>query len=113
MKRLSDMEKEIDLTLGSLDGVTKAGPGHFFYTRVMARVARKQERNSWDMITGFLAKPVIAGLVVFAIVAANLFAVYQQSGEAKTENLDRLEVSLLEDYSRQVVSFYENENVEP
>lgn len=112
MKRHGDIESKIEETLSSLDGIQKAGPGHFFFTRVKARL-ENEPRSGWDIITGFLAKPIVAGAIVAVVIATNLIAVYQESSKNNIAAAERTDISLLEDYSRQVVLIYENENVEP
>ena len=61
-----------DKTLQSLDGIQKAEPQPYFFTRVRARLERDQ-KNVWETATSFLARPVVAFAGLCLILALNVF----------------------------------------
>ncbi|HEX7845847.1 MAG TPA: hypothetical protein VF476_08625, partial [Chitinophagaceae bacterium] len=71
-----DMEKKIEDALNSLDGIQRAEPQPFFYTRVIGRLQR-DEKGMWASTGKFLSRPivVIAGLVL--VLVMNVFILLQ------------------------------------
>ncbi|CCH51738.1 hypothetical protein BN8_00681 [Fibrisoma limi BUZ 3] len=67
------MNNKIDETLRSLDGLERANPGPFFYTRVQARLDRHREgrtAKSWTFRPAWVAASL--GLVLALNVSAVL-----------------------------------------
>lgn len=64
-----DIQKLVDETLDSLDGVQRAEPKPFFYTRLIGRLQREQ-KTVWEVMGSFLSKPLVvaAGLCVVLIM---------------------------------------------
>ena len=64
-----DIQKLVDETLDSLDGIQRAEPKPFFYTRLIGRLQRDQ-RTIWETMGSFLSKPLVvaAGLCVVLIM---------------------------------------------
>jgi len=78
MKEQSDIKSKIDKALESLDGLQKAEPTSFFYTRVRARLER-EERNVWETTGKFLARPVVAFAGLFLILGLNAFILFEKN----------------------------------
>jgi hypothetical protein len=111
MKQNDSIEHRVEETLNSLDGLQKAGPGPFFYTRVMARMEDEQ-KNLWEMITSYITKPfVITGVISF-ILLLNVSVVFRES-DASADLADQPDISLVDEYTTASTSFYDYSNVEP
>ena len=107
------MEKknETESILNSLDGLQKATPGAFFYTRVQARL-QKEETGFWANIALFLTKPSVAMATLCLIFLLNAAAFFYRH-ESSSAMADQNEQALTEDYNTTVAanSYYE-ENTE-
>ena len=108
-----EKNKEIENILNSLDGIRKASPGHFFYTRVQARL-QKEEISFWGRITAFLSKPRVALATLFLICLLNAAALlYQQRAFSATSMADQIEQSGNDDYNTTLATnTYYDENSE-
>lgn len=71
-----EIENRIETALNSLDHVSRIGPGPFFYTRVLARLSRK-DRTSWEKISSFISQPAIAFAVVCLVISINTIVIFQ------------------------------------
>ena len=108
-----DLEKRIEDTLNSLDGIQRAEPQPFFYTRLIGRLQREQ-RNVWEKMGSFLSRPVvvIAGLVL--ILVMNAFMLLQQSPGTSNNNNFAVEQPVTGDDSILASSSsFEYENLDP
>ncbi len=88
------MEKNraIENMLNSLDGIQQASAGHFFYTRVQARL-QKEEISLWGRVAAFITKPSVALATLFLICLLNTAALlYRQdtySASAVSDQVDQ------------------------
>jgi len=110
------MEKKttIENILNSLDGLQKASPGDFFFTRVQARL-QKEELGFWGRLAAFVTRPSVAlstlGLI-FLLNAAALF--YQHSASSGSMVAEQFEQTAAEDYNTTLaLNTYYDENSEP
>src|SRR5690349_7131531 len=73
MQQRSDMESRVDRALESLDGMERAAPAPWLFTRVKARMAG-EDRTTWGVMSTFLSRPVvtIAGLCIIFVLNATL-----------------------------------------
>ena len=70
MKQIPDMENKLENALNSLDGIQRAAPRPYFYTRLKARMAR-QDREWGGSLVGVISKPLFAFAVVCAVLLVN------------------------------------------
>ena len=61
--------------LNSLNGLQRATPGDFFYTRVQARLER-EERGNWGRFASFITRPVVAFSTLAIIFLLNTAAFF-------------------------------------
>ena len=87
-----DINKEVDKTLQSLDGLNKATANPFLFTRIKSRM---QRQNGWEKATSLLNRPLIAFAVLIAVIAINTWAVLV-SDEQQQINKDKGGVAILE-----------------
>lgn len=108
MQNRHHIENKIEEALSSLDEIRRASPRPYLHTRVMARLQR--ERSSvWEQITGLLSRPIVAFAGIAIIVAANLFALYDQN--RNSNSTATREISISDEYnpSSAVASLYDYE----
>ena len=82
MNNKRDIQNQVQATIDSLDGIVSATPGPFFFTRVQARLY-KTEKNVWEKLSGFIARPAVAIAMVTVFLLMNTVAVVQQKLEVK------------------------------
>ena len=109
------MEKnsKTDNILNSLDGLQKASPGHFFYTRVHAKLQR-EETGSWGRVAYFITKPSVALATLFLIFLLNAAAFfYHKESTSNSTAKDQNEQVSAEDYNTTLAAnSYYDENSE-
>ncbi|MFN8357056.1 MAG: hypothetical protein U0Y10_21560 [Spirosomataceae bacterium] len=86
-----NIEYEIDQTLQSLDGIKRAEPRPFFYTRLNARMEQRlitAPKRSWLLRPSvvFSALAVVILLNVVTILTATKSKAYSQTNQDPTEN---------------------------
>lgn len=70
------MKKRIDEILNSLDGVHRATPQPFFYTRLKARM-EPNGRGVWENVGSFISRPVMLIATVCFIILLNIVVLYK------------------------------------
>jgi|SRR6218665_30640 len=78
MDQKRTIDGKIERALESLDGVQRAIPQPWFYTRVKARLQR-EEKTVWETIGSFLSKPAIAMTALTAVLMLNVAILSKQS----------------------------------
>jgi hypothetical protein len=84
MKQRSELDRSVDRTLESLDGIERASPAPWLFTRVKARLTR-EDRTTWSMMSTFLSRPAvtIAGLCLILVLNAALLLNKGRSGNTE------------------------------
>jgi hypothetical protein len=109
--KFMENKKETESILDSLDGVQKASPSAFFFTRVQARL-QKEETGFWGNLASFITKPAVATATLCLIFLLNAAALFYQK-ESSAAIADQNEQSLTEDYNTTVTAnSYYDENTE-
>ena len=102
-----EIEKKIETTLDSLDHVNRVGPGPFFFTRVQARLSRK-DRTVWENLSSFIAQPAVAFSVICLIISLNTLVILNRE---KTPGIsDQTSYITPEESEVDTIAFYEEEN---
>lgn len=80
MKSKSDIEKRVEEALNSLDGIQRATPQPWLFSRVKAKLLREaeEEKTIWGVLGSFLSKPVVAIAGLFLILFLNGIFLYNQ-----------------------------------
>lgn len=91
--------------LNSLAGIHRAEPQPYFYTRLMARWDK--QKNGWEKVAGFIAKPVfaIAAIVLFLVI--NLAILFNSSSNATSSSQEESSLAVENDYGLSVPSLYD------
>lgn len=95
--------KNIDNIIDSLNGIQRATPGPFFFTRVSARVQREQ-KSPWQQLARLVARPAIAITGLCLVLLINILAVINRS-EVTVSN-QNTEVVLADEYAISSSSLY-------
>ena len=83
MDKRTDIGKKAEKTLESLDGIKRAEPQPFFYTRLIARLEREQ-KNIWELAGSYLARPAVAIVGLCLILAFNVVILVQKDSTTST-----------------------------
>jgi hypothetical protein len=83
---MDDMNKKLESTLNSIDGLQRAEAPTFFHTRVQARLEKKLATPSEVWLPVRRPAWVIASLAL--LLAANVFLLSQPKKDSVTENAE-------------------------
>ena len=109
MNRMTDIQKKVDEAMDSIEGINRAIPKPFLFTRVAARISR-HENNNWERVGKLISRPAFALITVSMVLMLNLFvAINETSATTAKPNLS--EVATADDLGTN--SFYDIENVQP
>ena len=72
MTSKENIQQEIEQTLQCLDGVKRAEANPFLFTRIKARMAKKD--SVWERTFSFISKPIIAMAIVLLVMTVNGWA---------------------------------------
>ena len=111
MNKTNNIKNEVEHAMKSLDGLTSATPGPYFFTRVQARLS-SVEKNVWEKASAFIARPAIAIAMVSFVILMNTVAVLQHKQSSKL-SLDQADQSVYEEFNVAVNTFYDYEIKEP
>jgi hypothetical protein len=78
MEQKNTIDGKIERALESFDGLQRATPQPWFYTRVKARLQR-EEKTVWESIGSFLSKPAVALAALTTILVVNVFILTKQN----------------------------------
>jgi len=111
MNKENNIKEKTEAALNSLEGMRSASPGAFFFTRVQARLNRV-EKNVWETLSGFIARPAVAIAVVCLVVLMNAVAVLQEE-QTSPSLADQSEQSNFDDFELASNAYYDYEIKEP
>ena len=77
MNKQAHFSKKADQALESLDGIKRAEPRPFFYSRLIGRL-QGAERSWWETTGSFLAKPVMVVACLALVLIFNAFILFNQ-----------------------------------
>ncbi len=113
MDNRQDIGKRADKTLDSLDGIKRAEPQAFFYTRLKARLER-EEKNIWERAGSFLARPAVAVIGLCVILVFNIAILVQKEMSTSTPQGPSLtEVNQDDENIFASATTFDYENLEP
>lgn len=110
MKQHNEIERKAEEAINSMDGLTRATPGPFFYTRLEARISRGSQ-NVWDQLVFMLNRPVVAiGLALF-VIAINTTVVLQNTESSPLA--EQTEMTVSEEYNLASNTYLDEVTQEP
>jgi len=103
--------KKIDEVMQSLNRVEKASPSPFFFTRLEARMER--EKSSWEKISSFVAKPVVAFACICLVIMINAWVIFSSRNSQNSTDQQTSELATTDEYNLVSSTFYEFVNAKP
>lgn len=102
------MEKEnkIQSVLDSLEGMERAVPKAFFYTRLRARM--EKQGGVLDKILYYITRPAVGIAAALLIIVINTVAMVM-AAPAHDQNATTTEIASVDEYSQANLSFFDVE----
>ena len=111
---MSDMfENKIDNALKSLDGIAKASPKPYLFTRINARTNKASAETVWSQIAFYLKKPLVSGAAILLLLLLNFLVIKNINENGEKENIAKSAISQKDDFAINVSVLYDVENLEP
>ena len=115
MNQEKNIGKKVEQAMNSLDGISSASPGPFFFTRVQARLQR-QRSSGWESVTSFITRPAVALAGLCIIILLNAVAFYLRPDSAigsASASIAQSEQGYADEYGSLANNFPYDENPEP
>ena len=116
MKDKTTIDNHLDKVLNSVEGIQRATPTPFFYTRLMAKLERN-DQSSWQRISSFVGRPVIAFATILLVICINIFAIYSNSDSTinttEVNTIDKTDIASVDEYTQVTSTIYDIENSKP
>lgn len=112
MKKQTDRPgQHIDDILNSLDGLQKASPGPYFFTRLQARM-QNSKTDIWDRLGLIISKPAVVAFAIACILFTNAWVLVRQMPSTQpTSTADATaEVTIADEYNMTIATVYDYEN---
>jgi hypothetical protein len=93
MKKEDKIREEVEKTLESLEGLERAAPRPFFFTRLQARLERENDAEA-EPIRGWLLQPQVAIAAILLLLLMNVGILVADSSIRKHESRFDREVYL-------------------
>ena len=106
---MPEIQKRIDEAMDSILNIGQASPQPFFYTRLMARIKRR-ESNGWEKISGLIGRPAVAFVTLSTVLMLNIYVALSERS-ASVNGSEISEVATADDLGTN--TFYDIENVQP
>ena len=88
MKAKKQIEREVEKTLDSLEGIQRAEANPYLFTRIKSRL-EGEEKSFWSMAIGFMGKPAVAIAAILLVVLINASVIFKSgSGQVQSATLD-------------------------
>jgi uncharacterized membrane protein YdfJ with MMPL/SSD domain len=105
------INKKIEETMRSFEGIQKASPAPFFFTRLEARM--QNQKSIWEQVSSFVAKPVIAFACICLIVLINAAVIFSSPNSKNSIDEQSNEIATADEYNLVSSTFYEFVNTKP
>ncbi len=107
MKENKNMDEKINETLNSLEGLDRASPGPYFFTRLQQRL-QSSKKSTWEIVARFISKPAFALGSLLIVILLNIALLVNNPAKS-----DRFEDGS-DDYSiaASLINIYENPETE-
>jgi hypothetical protein len=111
MPGMNDINKRIEDTLNSLDGIQRAEANPFLYTRVQAKLIRP--KGNLEKLAVIAGKPAFAILLLAIVLTTNLMVMLRGSAAASAVKQEQTQFAVADEYHLDVPALYDYENPEP
>ena len=100
-----NLNKKVEDTMRSLDGIEKANPNPFFFTRLEARMQR--QKGIWDSISSFVTKPLITFACISLVIMINAAVIFSSTGLQGADNSQGNEPATVDEYTQVSSTLYD------
>lgn len=101
-------EKKAAAALESLDGMQRATPSPYFYTRLRARMGR--EESGWNGIAVLISRPLFALCMIAVVLFVNTWIVLRSNdSDSLPANAFQVTADVPDEYNMAVNTFYDYE----
>jgi len=110
MEQRIDINKRVEDTMNSLDGIQRATPKPYFYTRLRAKM--NNEANNWSGIAGLIRRPAYAFTMIAVVVSLNAWLIFKNNNSTTAANTTNFQVNtsdVPEEYNMAVTTLYNYE----
>src|SRR3954466_7525061 len=111
MQERNNMDKRIEDTLNSLDGMQRAEPNPFIYTRIQARL--HQSKSTLERLVIVAGKPAFALIILVVVLSTNLMVMLNGKAELSAVNQTQTQLAVADEYHLNVPTLYDYETPEP
>lgn len=105
------LNRKIDATIQSLDGIEKASPKPFFFTRLEARM--QKEKSKWETFSSFVGRPLVAFACICLIIIINAAVIFSTTQFKATADQSNNELATADEYNSVSAPLYEFVNSTP
>ena len=105
------LNKKVDEVMQSMDGIRRAAPRPFLFTRLEARM--QNERNIWNKLTSFVARPVVAFACICLVLIINAMVILLSDTSGNSLTQQGSELATADEYSQVSYNLYDFENSKP
>jgi uncharacterized membrane protein YdfJ with MMPL/SSD domain len=105
------MNRKIEEAMHSFDGIEKASPAPFFFTRLEARM--QNQKSIWEQFSSFVAKPLVAFACICLIIMINAAVIFSSSNSKNNVDEQNNEIATADEYNLVSSTFYEFVNTKP
>lgn len=108
-EKTPDMNKDqkIEAILNSLEGMDRASPGPFFYTRLRARM--ENAAGLTDKILFYITRPAVGIAAVLLIIVINAVAIFMATPANENGGTATTEIASVDEYSQANLTFFDVE----
>lgn len=103
----TNINKKVEDAMHSIDNIPKASPGPFFFTRLEARMLN--EKNVWNKMSSFFAKPAIAFACICLVIMINLAVIFTSINSQESYAQTGSETAAVDEYNQVTTGLYELE----
>ena len=106
-----NFDKKFEEILHSIDGIKKASPPNFFFTRLEARM--QKGKSIWEKVTSFVVRPAITFACICLVLMVNAVVILSSSKSEKMVAQQNSELTTVDEYSEVTTALYDFENIKP
>lgn len=104
MQHKVDLHKEVELTLNSFDGASRAEASPFLYTRLMARM-ESGSASIWSRCVAILARPAVSLGILFIFLLMNGYLILSSFSAEEDQPQ--------QDYVAQQITYFDSNSPTP
>jgi hypothetical protein len=111
MKNKEQIQREVDKTLDSLDGIKKASANPYLFTRIKSAL-EKEEKNVWSKALSFISQPSVAFATIIIAIFINAILLFQSRPAQPSQSSREGEQVFANDYNLADNTIYDS-TIEP